>query len=221
MGIQGFLPLIKPIISSSNISNFACKRVAIDTYSWIHKALYGYYLNQEITHKEKEFESSEEESEIESNKWIHYCLNYLDLLLSYQIEVILVFDGQELPAKFQTEQLRAINRQKNLKNGLNAIKEGHVSTGRSLVAKSIDVTPRMAAQLIRIVKKYRPVVQCVVAPYEADAQLSFLSRNHLVDLVISEDSDCIPYQCKEVVLLLQFLDSILTYLFNSNFSFYS
>ena len=41
-------------------------------------------------------------------------------------------------------------------------------------------------------------VLCTVAPYEADAQLSFLCRENLVDAVIGEDSDTIPYGCKEV-----------------------
>ena len=41
-------------------------------------------------------------------------------------------------------------------------------------------------------------IQYVVAPYEADAQLAYLSRTGAVDLVISEDSDTIPYGCKQV-----------------------
>ena len=45
---------------------------------------------------------------------------------------------------------------------------------------------------------YLSQVLCTVAPYEADAQLSFLCRENLVDAVIGEDSDTIPYGCKEV-----------------------
>ena len=41
-------------------------------------------------------------------------------------------------------------------------------------------------------------VQCTVAPYEADAQLAYLCREGYVDAVIAEDSDTIPYGCKEV-----------------------
>lgn len=37
-----------------------------------------------------------------------------------------------------------------------------------------------------------------VAPYEADAQLAFLSKAKLIDVVISEDADCIPYGCRTV-----------------------
>lgn len=40
-------------------------------------------------------------------------------------------------------------------------------------------------------------VQLIVAPYEADAQLACLSRTGVVDVVITEDSDCLPYGCKK------------------------
>ena len=54
----------------------------------------------------------------------------------------------------------------------------------------------MAAQLIAVLKELRPSVTCLVAPYEADAQLAYLSSHALVDVVISEDSDNIPYGTK-------------------------
>lgn len=41
-------------------------------------------------------------------------------------------------------------------------------------------------------------VAYVVAPYEADAQLAYLARTGVVELVISEDSDTIPYGCPQV-----------------------
>jgi exonuclease 1 len=184
MGVTGLLQSLKPVIKPSNISQFRNKRVAVDTYSWIHKALYG-YLDDLIQNEN-------------SVKWIYYCLKYLDLLLSYDMQVYLVFDGANLPAKAKTEESRALNRSKNQELGIQFIQSGDKATGRAYLSRSVDVTPRMAAQFIRFCKEHRPGVQCVVAPYEADAQLAFLSRNEIVDLVISEDSDCIPFLCKEV-----------------------
>lgn len=188
MGITNLLITLKNKITIRNISYFENKRIAIDTYSWIHKSLYG-SIN-------KLLEDSNSES------WIIYCLNLIDMLLFYSIEVILIFDGKELPAKFKTEKIREKNRLKNYEEGMKLKEKGDEIGGRSLLARSIDVTPKMAAKLIKICRKYRPTVKCIVAPYEADAQLAFLSRNNLVDLVISEDSDCIPYQCKEVIILI-------------------
>ena len=41
-------------------------------------------------------------------------------------------------------------------------------------------------------------VECIVAPYEADAQLAFLEKVSIVDLVITEDSDLLAFGCKRV-----------------------
>ena len=37
--------------------------------------------------------------------------------------------------------------------------------------------------------------QYIMAPYEADAQISFLMKKGHVDLVISEDSDILAFGC--------------------------
>ncbi len=46
-------------------------------------------------------------------------------------------------------------------------------------------------------------VDYIVAPYEADAQMTFLSVNKLVDAVITEDSDLIPFGCSRVSTVLK------------------
>lgn len=48
-------------------------------------------------------------------------------------------------------------------------------------------------------------VEYVVAPYEADAQMAFLALNGHVDLIITEDSDLIPYGCPRVNFQLRLL----------------
>ena len=44
-------------------------------------------------------------------------------------------------------------------------------------------------------------VSYVVAPYEADAQMTFLAISKQVDAVITEDSDLIPFGCPRVSYL--------------------
>jgi exonuclease-1 len=61
----------------------------------------------------------------------------------------------------------------------------------------------MAAKLIQVCRETRPQVQVVVAPYEADAQLAYLSREGIVDAVVSEDSDTIPFGCKTMIFKLE------------------
>lgn len=44
----------------------------------------------------------------------------------------------------------------------------------------------------------RENVDYIVAPYEADSQMAFLSVNNIVDAVVTEDSDLIPFGCPRV-----------------------
>lgn len=62
--------------------------------------------------------------------------------------------------------------------------------------KCVDVTPKMAFNLIKALQMIN--VQYIVSPYEADAQLAYLARNNMVDAVITEDSDLIPYGASRV-----------------------
>ena len=62
--------------------------------------------------------------------------------------------------------------------------------------KSYEITPLLAAKLINVLKDMK--IECIVAPYEADAQLAYLSINNYVDVVFSEDSDMLAFGCKKV-----------------------
>jgi len=56
----------------------------------------------------------------------------------------------------------------------------------------------------RVSEAIRGLATVIVAPYEADAQLAWLSRNNHVDFIISEDSDLLVYGCKRVLYKLDF-----------------
>jgi exonuclease-1 len=188
MGIQGLLQALKPLIEITHISTLKGKRVAIDGYCWLHKAVYGCAL--ELCLKQQ------------SDLWIKYCLSYIDLLLQHGIQVTIVFDGAPLPAKQKTEEEREENRQKNMQIAKDYYSKNDLKNARNYFARAIDITPQMAAELIQVVESSRPSVKFLVSPHEADAQLAFLSRNELVDVIITEDSDTIAYGCKDIVFKL-------------------
>ena len=50
-------------------------------------------------------------------------------------------------------------------------------------------------------------IDCIVAPYEADAELAFLSTN-LADFIITEDSDLTLFGCDNIVFKVHFLSFI-------------
>ena len=41
-------------------------------------------------------------------------------------------------------------------------------------------------------------VDCIVAPYEADAQLAYLNKTGIAQVIITEDSDLVLFGCNKV-----------------------
>ena len=189
MGITGLLPMLKSVIREGHISSFANRRLAVDTYAWLHRAAYS--CAADLCEGR------------ETKQWVMYVLYMVDMLLEYKIEVTLVFDGAELPAKLGTERERAANRALNLSKARELTKAGNSQAAYQFYTQAVDISPRMAAELIAILRVHRPSVRCIVAPYEADAQMAFLCAANLVDGVISEDSDTIPFGCTNVLYKMQ------------------
>jgi exonuclease-1 len=189
MGITGLLPLLKECINTkAHIREFTGQRVAVDGYAWLHRSVHACAV--ELAKGQH------------SEKWVYYILTYVDMLIAHNITVVLVFDGAELVAKQGTENSRALKRQLAFSRAQSLEEEGKSKDAYSFYAQSVDVSPRMAAQLIRTLRRVRPGVHVLVSPFEADAQLAFLARNGHVDAVISEDSDCIPYECPSIIFKL-------------------
>jgi len=111
--------------------------------------------------------------------------------------VTVVFDGAPLPSKRETEISRHKAREESLIRARELEASGDTTQANAFYAKSVDVSPEMA---FKVAKAIKPMgVEVLVAPYEADAQLAYLSRNNLVDFIISEDSDLLVYQCSRVL----------------------
>lgn len=129
------------------------------------------------------------------------------MLLSYDIKPILVFDGQHLPAKALTELKRREGRQAARQKAMEYLRQGKTEQARSQLRRCVDVTHEHALQLI---KECRAInVDCVVAPYEADAQLAYLNRTKIADYVITEDSDLVLFGCSNILFKLDLAGSCL------------
>lgn len=74
-----------------------------------------------------------------------------------------------------------------------------IEEARSHIRRSVDITHTMALALIKECRKRN--VDCIVAPYEADAQLAYLNIKNYAQIVITEDSDLILFGCTKVCLL--------------------
>lgn len=79
-------------------------------------------------------------------------------------------------------------------------KRGQADLAVRKYSESINITHEMTLEFIMELKKRH--VEYIVAPYEADAQLAFLSLTHYVSLVITEDSDLLAFGCNKVLYKL-------------------
>lgn len=70
---------------------------------------------------------------------------------------------------------------------------------QTYLRRCVDISHEMALNLIRVCRSRN--VDCIVAPYEADAQLAFLNIQNIADVVITEDSDLLLFGTKKVVYL--------------------
>ncbi|KAM0933024.1 putative exodeoxyribonuclease I [Dioscorea sansibarensis] len=209
MGIQNLLRFMKPFIEPVHIEKYSGKRIGIDAYSWLHKGAYSCSMELCL--------GSRSEG---AKRFLKYFMHHIDLLRHYKITPVVVFDGGNMPCKAATEKER--HRQAALKSrGPHSVfffsfsyhqkkpilRSRRRSSDKGMLEgllnyfRAVRITPFMAHQLIQILRKEN--VEFVVAPYEADAQLAYLSTLNAdkggVDAVITEDSDLIAYGCQAVI----------------------
>ncbi|KAL2728661.1 exonuclease 1 [Vespula squamosa] len=182
MGITGLLPFLEKSSRKANINEFAGESVAIDTYCWLHKGIFS--CAEKLSLGEP------------TDAYIIYCMKFIKMLLKYNIKPILVFDGRHLPAKADTESKRHEKRVIKRRQAAELIRSGQTAEGRNLLRQSIDITHEIALGLIKTCQSLN--IDCIVAPYEADAQLAYLNTNGIADIVITEDSDLTLFGCKRV-----------------------
>jgi len=179
MGIAGLLPLLEKALRDVNVSILRGKRVAVDGYCWLHRGA----------------NSCAEElclgNAANTTKYLQYVNAMLDLLDSVGAVPTVVLDGGYLPAKANQEEVRAERRRRGTEEARHALARGDRQAAHLACCKAVDVTPEMAAKCIQLLRSRK--VAFVVAPFEADAQLAFLARSGSVDVVITEDSDMVPY----------------------------
>ncbi|KAM7336573.1 hypothetical protein ACRRTK_005066 [Alexandromys fortis] len=184
MGIQGLLQFIKEASEPINVKKYKGQAVAVDTYCWLHKGA--------IACAEKLAKGEP------TDRYVGFCMKFVNMLLSHGVKPILVFDGCTLPSKKEVERSRRERRQSNLLKGKQLLREGKVSEARDCFTRSVNITHAMAHKVIKAARALG--VDCLVAPYEADAQLAYLNKAGIVQAVITEDSDLLAFGCKKVVL---------------------
>ncbi|KAG6416724.1 hypothetical protein SASPL_124160 [Salvia splendens] len=183
MGIQGLLPLLKSIMNPIHIKDLEGCFVAVDTYSWLHKGALS--CSTELCKGQP------------TSKHINYCMHRVNMLRHYGVKPILVFDGGPLPMKNEQEIKRARSRRENLSRAMEHESNGNLKAAFDCYQKAVDISPSIAYDLIQVLKQEN--IAYVVAPYEADAQMTFLAVSKHVQAVITEDSDLIAFGCPRII----------------------
>ncbi|KAF6204911.1 hypothetical protein GE061_019076 [Apolygus lucorum] len=183
MGITGLIPFLKSASRPVNVKEYGGCTVAIDSYCWLHRGA--------IACAEKLARGDS------CDAYVNYCVKYLEMLLSHQVKPIMVFDGRHLPAKADTEKTRRERRENNKKRAADLLRQDRPDEARNVMKGCIDITPEMAFALV---KRCRAMgVDCIVAPFEADAQLAYLNLSGIAHIVITEDSDLLLFGCEKVL----------------------
>ncbi|XP_060571925.1 exonuclease 1-like [Ruditapes philippinarum] len=183
MGIQGLLPFLKKIHEPVNVAQFAGCTVAIDAYCWLHKGAFS--CAEKLALGEK------------TDQYVYYCMKYINYMLSKNIKPVMVFDGCHLPSKKNVEKSRREKRELNKKKAAQFLREGKRAEARECLQRCIDITPEMALELMNTCRDRG--VDCIVAPYEADAQLAYLNKIGVAQVIITEDSDLLLFGCEKVL----------------------
>nr|CCA16620.1 exonuclease 1 putative [Albugo laibachii Nc14] len=202
MGITGLLPLLKGVSQEKTLADYRGETLAVDGYCWLHQ----------VMHRCSEDTFLDPKSE----RYIDYFMARVDNLVRHGVSPYIVFDGGSLPSKAHTEEARRLARQNDRAKAMQFLSQNNKEQARKHFSRAIDISPYMAHRVILVPSFELDLVQClhictgrqrlrqknikyVVAPYEADAQLAYLVKCGLVNGVITEDSDCLVFDCNKVV----------------------
>lgn len=229
MGVKGLWKALKPYVRDGHLSQFRGQRVAVDMYVWLHQSLNGCvcihyenleaYLEAKYVRKDANARITIEELVVVSSRYIDFIVSRVEALQKFGVVPVCVFDGTEVPMKQHTETERAQRRQACFEDALHMLEDyfrrsclgqAHSTLNRrspviaealQLLEKAFDISPELAHGTIQVLSEQRHI-ECIVAPYEADAELSYLCREGYVQAVISEDSDLIAYYCPCIIAKL-------------------
>jgi len=233
MGIQGLLPQLRKVTHPTDANQLRGCRVAVDAYGWLHKGVHGcaadlgmgkdvngyvwYCLNRVETlvragvHVTMVFDGGplpSKEGTEDERKASRDAARERALHLMREGNVTAAYGACscalglfDWPGLFPSAQARPNCRFSHSLSRARFVFYYDITSG--FFAKSVDVSPNMAARVIDAMRarygESKAEVDWIVAPYEADAQLAYLARQGLVDAVISEDSDNLPYGVGRVV----------------------
>ena len=175
MGVTKLLPNVGPLCKVENFFEAARNRViGVDAHVWLHH--FAYACAEDIVAR-SDFEPL-------AKMFIQRC----QFLLGHGIMLVIVFDGGSMPAKGRTAQQRAQTQARQYAR--------HTFGEQvTLPIQAMRAAVKITDECIKVViSKLRMAgMPYVVAPYEADAQLAWLSEKGHIWAALTVDSDFIVH----------------------------
>lgn len=190
MGIKNFGVLFSDYLLKKHLDSFKEKTFGIDGMSWIYKGVYSSFDN--------------ELSPIE--KIIQYYIKMIMVLKTYDIKPIIIFDGNSLEAKKELKNMRKLKKE-NYNNKTKSNENNDSLSKRRIMLYDLDYND--VSKVLYFLKEIN--VEYYVAPYEADAQLSYLYNENVIDFIVSEDYDIILYSVNNIIYKLTTKGDLLLY----------
>lgn len=206
MGIKGLLINTKSIGKKKNISDYKNKTVGVDGYAWLHKALFNCSI------------------EVAINKNIKGLYDFfilkIDYFLKFNIKVVLVFDGDDLPLKNNTNLEREKNRKINLEKGMKFYKEKDFNNAKKSFGAAVDINPDMVYTLKKkLEERYNnkeeidKLIQNILEEKEEKKNIEKLVNKKKLNKIVTKKDE----QKIEIIIAPYEADSQLAYLNKINY----
>jgi exonuclease-1 len=150
MGIGDLLVILRHLFKEKQLSDFKDKRIGIDGYCWLHKAVY--CDNMDLAFNEN------------STGFIYFIKNKLNKMIKAGCIPVMIFDGDKLPIKNAEESEREYKRDIKRKEAYKLLEENRVEEAKLKMTTSIDINHEMVLKMVPMLEELD--VEYIFAPYE-------------------------------------------------------
>ena len=214
MGISGLYKVLEDVVWPIDLRNLSklCSdnggkkvRVAIDGNVWIAKACHTFAVSMAVdSHQLSRYQmmlhtssnNDRKEDDLDTKKiqdYVYECSQWVcdqiqRLCLYESMDIIVVLDGKTPPLKQPCSHQRKEKRQQAADTLLTTENvETRIQLAKRSGGEKTTTFPLIVGCLLELLESH--TIPVLVAPYEADAQLMYLSQNGYVDVILTEDSD--------------------------------
>lgn len=118
--------------------------------------------------------------------------------LKINIIPVFVFDGKAPKIKNKILNTRKKNKKYALQKLIEIDKDPTKNIEKiKLLKRTVTISYKQILEIAEILEILG--IPCIIAPYEADSQLAYMSKNNIIDYVATEDLDLLPFGSKNII----------------------